>query len=362
LCQPQPHPQPQPQPVPPPTQPRVTTPAPTVPPTVPVTVPEPEPVVRAIPLDFGVGWVAFGEGAVWATNEIADKVYRIDPRTNSARVVNGIAAPSGVAVGEGAVWVTSAGPPADGVLPASTCSKVYYGGPGSPRLVIVSDLPLQNPREITLPMVEAIRFVLEQRAFRAGPYTVGYQSCDDSTAQAGGFDVYRCFSNAKAYARTPDVAGIIGAYESPCSFFQIPVTNQAPGGPVPMISPSNTFTGLTRPYRGMPPGELDELYPSGERNYVRIAAADHLAPAALVEAARQLGRRRLVVAWDRDDPSMAGFAADMRAAARHSRLAIVGAAAWDPMPTVLPGSLEQSLPHDHRPSCWRAPRHRGSDP
>ena len=35
-------------------------------------------------------------------------------------------------------------------------------------------------------MTEAIRFVLEQRDFKAGPYTVGYQSCDDSTAQAGG--------------------------------------------------------------------------------------------------------------------------------------------------------------------------------
>ena len=34
-------------------------------------------------------------------------------------------------------------------------------------------------------MMEAIRFVLERRDFRAGQYTVGYQSCDDSTAQAG---------------------------------------------------------------------------------------------------------------------------------------------------------------------------------
>lgn len=293
--------------------------------------PEPEPVLRTIPLDFGVGWVAFGEGAVWATNEIADKVYRIDPRTYRARVVAHVPAPAGVAVGEDAVWVAAAGPPsADEVLPASTCSSVHYAGPGRPRLLLVSDLPLQGPREITLPMVEAIRLVLERRGFRAGRYTVGYQSCDDSTAQAGGFDIHRCFSNAKAYARTPDVVGVIGAYDSPCTFFQLPVANQASDGPLAMISPSNTFTGLTRPHRDMPPGELEELYPSGERNYVRIKAADHLSPIALVKAARELGRRRVFVAWDGDDSYMAGFAADMRKAAPDFGLDVIGGSAWNP--------------------------------
>src|SRR4029453_153340 len=106
--------------------------------------------------------------------------------------------PAGVAVGEDAVWVAAAGPPsAEEVLPASTCSSVHYAGRGSPRFLIVSALPLQpGSREFTLPMVKAIRFVLERRGFRAGKYTVGYQSCDDSTAQAGGFDIYRCISNS----------------------------------------------------------------------------------------------------------------------------------------------------------------------
>ena len=107
--------------------------------------PDPEPILRTIPLEVGVGGVAFGEGAVWATNEIADEVYRIDPDTNEARVVSRMAAPRGIAVGEGAVWVTSAGPPsAEEALPASSCSKLVYGGAGSPRFVIASDLPLQG--------------------------------------------------------------------------------------------------------------------------------------------------------------------------------------------------------------------------
>ena len=100
-------------------------------------------------------------------------------------------------------------------------------------------------------MVEAIRLVLERRHYRAGAYTIGYQSCDDSTAQGGGWDSIRCYSNAKAYARNPDVIGIVGSYNSSCSGQEIPVANQAPNGPLAMISPASTDTTLTRLVRGV---------------------------------------------------------------------------------------------------------------
>ena len=38
-------------------------------------------------------------------------------------------------------------------------------------------------------MADAIELVLKQHGFRAGRYTVGYRSCDDSTAQSGTFDL-----------------------------------------------------------------------------------------------------------------------------------------------------------------------------
>jgi DNA-binding SARP family transcriptional activator/ABC-type branched-subunit amino acid transport system substrate-binding protein len=291
----------------------------------------PENVQRTIPLGPGVSWVAFGEGAVWATNEVTGAVHRIDPSTYRARVVSRMAAPVGVAVGERGVWVTSAGQPsADSALPASACRDVYYGGAGSPRFLIVSDLPLQGPsRELTLPMVGAIRFVLERRGFTAGPHTVGYQSCDDSTAQAGGFDFDRCLSNARAYARTPDVLGVIGAVNYGCSWAEIPIANQAPDGPLAMISPSSTPTFLTRPLPGPDAGVLEELYPTGVRNFVRIAAADHLAAQALVEAAKELGNDSVAILWDRGDSWMAAYAADMRQSAQRLGLEVADAAAWN---------------------------------
>jgi DNA-binding SARP family transcriptional activator/ABC-type branched-subunit amino acid transport system substrate-binding protein len=292
--------------------------------------PGPDPVLRQIPLDLGVRSVAFGHGFVWAANEISDKVYRIDPRTNEARVVSRLAAPQRVAVGQGGVWVTALGPPKGRETLPSNCGEVIPAGSPPPRVLIVSDLPLQGLRQYSQPMVEAIRFVLEQRGFKAGRYRVGYQSCDDSTAQAGGTDVFRCFSNARAYARNLDVVGVIGAYHSFCSAIEIPIANQAADGPLAMISPSNTVIGLTRPYRGMQPGELRALYPTGERNYVRIAAADHLAAVALVEAARELGRRRLFMLWDRADTDPRVAVDNMRRAARDRGLTVAGAAGWDP--------------------------------
>ena len=207
---------------------------------------------RRIPLDVGVNWVAVGAGAVWATNELAGLVYRIDPSTNEAHVVRRTDGPATVAVGGGAAWVSVAGPPPAGTaLPSSVCSKIASGGEANPRFLIVSDLPLKGSEiAATHQMVEAIRLVLERRGYRAGAYTIGYQSCDDSTAQGGGFDHLRCYWNAKAYARNPDVIGIVGSYNSGCSGQLIPVANQAPNGPLAMISPASTVTNLTRLVRG----------------------------------------------------------------------------------------------------------------
>jgi DNA-binding SARP family transcriptional activator/ABC-type branched-subunit amino acid transport system substrate-binding protein/DNA-binding beta-propeller fold protein YncE len=290
--------------------------------------PEPEPILRSIPLGVGVAGIAFGGGAVWATNEVAGEVYRIDPRTNRARVVSRIASARGIAVGEGAVWVTAAPPrTSDAALPSVACSRVTYAGVGTPRFLIASDLPLHGPgRVATVPMVEAIRFVLERREFKAGRFSVGYQSCDDSTAQAGTYDPSTCFSNAKAYARNLDVIGFIGAYNSGCSGVQIPVANQAPDGPLAMISTSNTWNGLTRPYKGMRRGELEARYPSGERNYVRIAAADHLQSVANATLVKELGLRDLFVLSPDGDRY---FTADVRTAARKLGLRIVGSAHWN---------------------------------
>jgi len=271
---------------------------------------------RQIRLARWVNRVAFGAGSVWATNEIADEVYRIDPRTNAARVIARTASPRGVGAGDAGAWVVAASPPSrDATLPSPACSAVVSGGDGPPRLLLVSDLPLQGEsRPITQAIADGMRHVLQQRGFEAGGYTIGFQSCDSSTAQVGGSDIFGCGSMAKAYARNLRVVGIVGSFASPCSYFQIPVTNQAPEGPLAMLSPSNTLQDLT---------EDEGLYPTGVRNYVRIAGDDHLQAVAHAELAKQLSARRVAVLSPQGEEAYPGFAEDVRTAGRRLGLKVV---------------------------------------
>ena len=286
---------------------------------------------RTIAVDVGVTWVAVGAGAVWATNELAGLVYRIDPSTNKAQTVHRTAAPATVAVGGGAAWVSVAGPPSSGTaLPSSVCRKIAAGGEANPRFLIVSDFPLKGSDiAATHQMVEAIQLVLEQRHYRAGAYTIGYQSCDDSTAQGGGSNAVRCYSNAQAYARNPDVIGII-VFNSACSGPEIPVANQAPNGPLAMISPASTALALTRLVRGVnSPEDLRHRYPTGERNFVRTAAAGHLQATAIAQFLKQKGIKRLFLASDGDE-YWAEYAAYTASAGKSLGIQIAGAASFDP--------------------------------
>ena len=263
---------------------------------------------RRIPLAAWVNGVAFGAGAVWATNEIGDEVYRIDPRTNATRVVARTTSPRAVGAGAGAAWIVAASPPSrDAALPSPVCSEIYHGDDPA-RFLLVSDLPLQGgARPYTQAIVDGIRHVLRQRGYESGGWAVGFQSCDASTAQSGDSDFFRCGSNAKAYARNLGVVGVVGSFSSYCSFLQIPVTNEAVDGPLAMLSPSNTYQELT---------ENEELYPSGVRNYVRIAGADHLQAVAHAQLAKSLGARRVAVLSARGDDYNGTFAKNVGTAGR----------------------------------------------
>jgi branched-chain amino acid transport system substrate-binding protein len=184
-----------------------------------------------------------------------------------------------------AVVAAAAGKPAKHAavspLPASSCSKLQYGGSGSPQFIITSDLPLQGAnRALPLEMNRAIAFILKQQHWKAGKYTIGFQACDDSTAQTGQWDSSKCTANANLYAQNKSVIGVIGTFNSGCAKLEIPIANRAPGGPVPMVSPSNTYPGLTVGGPGTAPGEPNVYYPTKIRNYARVVWNDRFQGAA----------------------------------------------------------------------------------
>src|SRR5262249_55430401 len=154
-------------------------------------------------------------------------------------------------------------------LPASSCGPLVYQGSGKPRFIVASDLALDGATgNSSRPMAAAVEQLIRERGFRAGRYTIGYQSCNDSTSQSGAFDRARCVSNARACAADPEVIGVVGTYNSACAQTEIPILDRARNGPVALVSPSNTDGSLTISALTSTPGYV--LYPSGVRNYARV--------------------------------------------------------------------------------------------
>jgi branched-chain amino acid transport system substrate-binding protein len=214
-------------------------------------------------------------------------------------------------------------------LSLPSCSHVFYDGEGGPRYLIVSDLPLQGATRIAgVPMSRAIRLVLAERGFRAGRYAIGYQSCDDATAQADGTDPKRCAANTQAYAANRSVIGVIGPYESMCAPALLPPLNRAPDGPLGIVSPTATYVGLTHGGPSTSPGEPDKYYPTGERNFIRLRAPDDFQGAANAVLARRLEVERAFV-LDDGEPYGEGLASNFRSSAEKLGIEIVGAATWD---------------------------------
>ena len=275
--------------------------------------------------------LAFSDNALWATSFVDGTVARIDPRTNTVTSrVRLVATPQGLAAGSSGVWASVAGGGRSGSLPVPECSPVVTGGNGKPDVVIASDLPLQGPKgAVTQPMADAIGYVLREHAFRAGRFTVGYQSCDDSTARTGDSDFVKCAANAKAYAETQSVVAVIGPYDSSCADAEIGITNRV-AGPLALISPSNTSPGLTRPGPAAARGEPASHYPAGVRNYFRLAAPDDAVGAGLALLVRDLGARRFYLLTTGRTGYGAEVALGFRHAAARLRLEQIGTARWDP--------------------------------
>jgi branched-chain amino acid transport system substrate-binding protein len=216
-------------------------------------------------------------------------------------------------------------------LPASSCSDVEYGGEGEPDVLIASDLPLQGGDRVqTLQMQDAIRFVLEQREWKAGDLNVAYQGCDDSTAQAAAWDSGKCSENGQAYAANESMVGLIGTFNSGCAEIIIPLLNQAEGGAIAMVSPANTKVCLTTSVPSCAATEPDKFYPSGERNYARVVALDNGQAATIATYAKEdLGVKSVYIINDRQAYGL-GLATNLENSFKFLDVEVKGNEAWDP--------------------------------
>ena len=211
-------------------------------------------------------------------------------------------------------------------LPASSCSAIQNG---SGQILVASDLPLEGSgRTQTTQMTRAIKFIFSQHGWKAGKYSLAYQSCDDATAQAGKWDSGKCSANANAYAQNSSVGMVIGTFNSGCAEIIVPILNRAANGPVGMVSPANTYVGLTHPGPGTVAGEPGKYYPTGKRNYARVVAADDYQGAADAVLTKTLGVKKVFILNDKEAYGL-GVATNYKNAAKKLGLKIVGFTAWD---------------------------------
>ena len=212
-------------------------------------------------------------------------------------------------------------------LPASSCGPIQFKGSGNADYLIASDLPKQGgSRTQTVQMAKAIAYVLDQQNWKAGNYNIAYQDCDDSTAQLGKWDPDKCSANAHSYASNSKLLGVVGTFNSGCAAIEIPVLNQAPGGGLLLLSPANTYGCLTEPCAG---DEPEKYYPSGKRNYARVAPSDPNQGAVDAAFLKSKGVKRVSVLNDKEAYGL-GVAKNFAGAAKAAGMTVTGFTAYDP--------------------------------
>ena len=159
-----------------------------------------------------------------------------------------------------------------------------------------SSLPRQgSSKGQTDTIVNAIKLAIEKRGGVIDGWKINYVDQDDSTAEAGKWTPEKETDNATKAVADPNLVAYIGTFNSGAAKLSIPILCKAG---ISMVSPSNTYPGLTKPGKG----EADEpgkYYPDGcKRSYFRVVPADDLQGKVAADWAKELGATKVYVLDD----------------------------------------------------------------
>ena len=195
------------------------------------------------------------------------------------------------------------------------------GGGGGKQLTIYSSLPLQGAaRAQAVATVNGAKLALQDAGGKVGDFTVEYESLDDSTAQAGGWEPGQTSSNARKAIADDSTIGYIGEFNSGATAVSLPLLNEAG---IAQVSPGNTAVGITSDDPGAEPGEPDKYYPTGNRTYARILPKDTYQGAALAALAKDEGCASAYILNDKEVYG-SGLASNVELAAEKVGLEIKG--------------------------------------
>ena len=172
------------------------------------------------------------------------------------------------------------------------------GAQGDPTLIkIVSSLPRTGSANAqTGSIVNGIQMAIEEVGGEVAGFKLTYEDWDDASPQRGNWDPAVEAANADKAINDPDVMVYIGTYNSGAAKISIPKLNKSS---LVMISPANTYPGLTKPGKGEP-NEPDIYRPTGKINFFRVVPADDLQGAVGAEWAKRMGVTTTFVLHDRE--------------------------------------------------------------
>jgi branched-chain amino acid transport system substrate-binding protein len=108
-----------------------------------------------------------------------------------------------------------------------------------------------------------------------------------------------------------------------------PILNTAPGGPVALVSPSNSDPELVRA-DPLSPGEIKRLFPTGQRGYARVYPSDDYEAAADALLADRIGHGAAFVLEDRLSLEQTAWKPFFHRAASRVGLRLLGETVWNP--------------------------------
>lgn len=171
-----------------------------------------------------------------------------------------------------------------------------FGKTADPGVIrIYSSVPMPSFDSIT----HGVQMALDEAGGRAGNFRIDYVPLNDAERDTEGNLRWRPeleLANARRAAEDPDAMVYIGTYNSGAAKISIPVLNRVN---MAMISPGNTYPGLTKPGTGTA-GEPWTYFPLGVRNYFRVVPADDLQGAAAAAYAKEIGVGSVYVLDDTD--------------------------------------------------------------
>jgi branched-chain amino acid transport system substrate-binding protein len=181
------------------------------------------------------------------------------------------------------------------VLAFSACGTTGGGGDKG-TIQIWSELPRQGSgKGQTDTIVAAIKYAIDEAGGKVDGWTIKYTDQDDSTAEAGAWTQERATALATEASSTNDLVAYIGTFNSGAAKIVIPVLCKAG---IAMISPANTYPGLTKPGKGTA-DEPGIYYPDGcKHNYFRVVPADDLQGDVGAAWAKELGATKVYVLDD----------------------------------------------------------------